>query len=76
MPGAVSDSSTLIHLAKIGRLSLLREYHEKICIAPAVWKEVVEEGQNWPGSSEVKEGRRSGWIDVVIPANQALVRFL
>jgi predicted nucleic acid-binding protein len=76
MPGAVSDSSTLIHLAKIGRLNLLHEFHEKIRIAPAVWKEVVEEGQNWPGSFEVIEGRRSGWIEVVIPTNQALVRFL
>jgi len=76
MPGAVSDSSTLIHLAKIGRLNLLHEYHGKIRIAPAVWKEVVEEGQNWAGSAEVVEGRRSGWIEVAIPTNQALVRFL
>lgn len=76
MPGAVSDSSTLIHLAKIGRLNLLREFHGKIRIAPAVWKEVVEGGPNWPGSSEVEEGRRSGWIEVVVPANQALIRFL
>ncbi len=37
---------------------------------------MVEEGQNWPGSSEVKEGRRSGWIEVVVPTNQVLVRFL
>ncbi len=76
MSGAVSDSSTLIHLAKIGRLSLLREFHEKICIVPAVWNGVVVEGQNWPGSSEVKEGILSWWIEVVIPTNQALVRFL
>jgi predicted nucleic acid-binding protein len=42
MPGAISDSSTLIHLAKIKRLHLLREFHKKIFIAPAVWKEVVQ----------------------------------
>ena len=30
MPGAICDSSTLIHLAKIGRLHLLREFHKKI----------------------------------------------
>ena len=76
MPGAVSDSSTLIHLAKIGRLNLLHEFHEKILVAPAVWKEVVEEGQSWPGSSELKEARRSGWIEVAAPANQALVHLL
>jgi uncharacterized protein len=61
MPGAVSDSSTLIHLAKIGRLYLLREFHKNIFIAPSVWREVVEESQEWPGSSEVKDGRLSGW---------------
>ena len=45
MPGAISDSSTLIHLSKIGRLHLLREFHKKILVAPAVWREVVEEGK-------------------------------
>ena len=44
MPKAVSDSSTLIHSAGIGRLTLLMEFYEKIIISPAVWKEVVEEG--------------------------------
>jgi len=63
MPGAISDSSTLM-------------FHKKILIAPAVWREVVQEGRGWPGSSEVEEGRRLGWIDVVAPANQPLIRFL
>ncbi len=76
MQSAVSDSSTLIHLAKIGHLHLLREFHEKIRIAPAVWNEVVQEGQEWPGSSEVKEGRKIGWIDVVHPENKSLIRVL
>lgn len=76
MPGAISDSSTLIHLTKIRRLYLLFEFHEKILIAPAVWREVVQEGRKWPGSSEVEEGRQLGRIDVVAPANQPLIRFL
>ena len=76
MPGAICDSSTLIHLAKIGRLHLLREFHKKIFIAPAVWKEVVQEGRDWPGSSEVKQGRQAGWIEVIDPTNQTLVHFL
>lgn len=76
MPSAVSDSSTLIHLAKIGRLYLLFEFHKKILIAPAVWKEVVQEGRKWPGSSEVEEGRQLGRIDVVAPANRPLICFL
>ena len=76
MPGAICDSSTLIHLAKIGRLHLLREFHKKIFIAPAVWREVVQEGRDWPGSSEVKQGRQAGWIEVVDPTNQTLIHFL
>ena len=67
MPKAVSDSSTLIHLAGIGRLKLLRQFYKKILIPPAVWKEVVEEGQSRPGAREVEEGHRSGWIAVSVP---------
>ena len=76
MPGAICDSSTLIHLAKIGRLHLLREFHKKIFIAPAVWREVVQEGRDWPGSSEVEQGRQAGWIEVIDPTNQTLIHFL
>ena len=52
MPGAICDSSTLIHLAKIKRLHLLHDFHKDIFIPPAVWREVVQEGREWPGSSE------------------------
>ena len=76
MPKAVSDSSTLIHLAGIGHLNLLVEFYEKILIPPAVWKEVVEEGQGRPGTREVEEGRRSRWIEVVKPSNKSVVRLL
>jgi predicted nucleic acid-binding protein len=40
MPEAVSDSSTLIHLAVLGHLQLLREFYDQVVIPPAVWKEV------------------------------------
>ena len=76
MADAISDSSTLIHLAKIGRLHLLREFHKKILIAPAVWREVVGEGRDWPGSSEVEQGKQAGWIEIVDPTNRTLIHFL
>lgn len=76
MPGAISDSSTLIHLAKIGRLHFLREFHTKILIAPAVWREVVEEGRDWAGSYELKEAKKAGWVEVVDPKNRTLIHFL
>ena len=76
MPEAISDSSTLIHLAGIGRLELLKEFYGKILITPAVWKEVVVEGQSRAGASEVNEANNAGWIEVVTPTNESVVRLL
>lgn len=63
MPEAISDSSILIHTARIGRLDILKAFYEKILITPAVWKEVVEEGENRSGALEVKEASSSGWVN-------------
>jgi len=76
MPGAVADSSTVISLAAIGRLSLLQEFHGKVLIPPVVWREVVTEGRGKPGAAEVEQARLAGWIEVVCPSNEDLVRFL
>lgn len=40
----VSDSSTLIHLARIGRLALLKDMVGTVAIPTAVWREIVLEG--------------------------------
>ena len=69
----VSDSSPLIHLSQIGRLSLLRELFGGLLIPPAVYREVVVEGRGRPGSREVKE---ASWIDVVEVRNEHLKRIL
>lgn len=76
MPEAISDSSTLIHITRIGRLDFLKEFHEEILITPAVWKEVVEEGSSRPDALQVKEARNSGWIKVIAPTNKSVVRLL
>ncbi len=76
MPEAISDSSTLIPIARIGRLELLKEFYERIFITPAVWKEVVEEGYSRDGAVEVKEACNSGWIKVIAPTNEYVVRLL
>ena len=75
MPLAVSNSSPLIHLSLIGRISLLRRFSE-VVIPPAVWQEVVEQGGSRPGATEIREARESGWLRVVEPSNRALVRLL
>lgn len=76
MPAVVCDSSTIIHLSRINRITLLRDFHGKIVVAPAVWNEVVDEGQGRPGSSELKEARESGWIEVIAPENKPLIQLL
>lgn len=57
MPLVISDSSTLIHLATIGRLALLNKFYAQITITPSVWHEVVEEGEGRPGALEVANAR-------------------
>ena len=76
MPEAIVDASTLIHLARIDRLMLLKDFYDKIVIAPAVWREVVTEGRGRPGVHEVRAARQSRWIAVVSPQNQILVEIL
>jgi len=76
MPEAISDSSTLIHMAGIGRLGILKEFYTEILITPAVWKEVVVEGKSRRGVSEVKEACNSGWMKVITPANETVIMLL
>lgn len=72
----ISDSSVLIHLAGIERLTLLRDLYRRITIIPAVWKEVVEQGRGRAGAAQVQEARQSGWIEVLSPPNEPLVHLL
>jgi predicted nucleic acid-binding protein len=76
MPLVISDSSTLIHLAVIGRLDLLKEFYGKITIPPAVWREVVEEGKGRAGAVEVEEARQAKWIEVMPPGDEPFLRLL
>jgi len=72
----VSDSSTLIHLASIGRLALLKKFYGRITITPAVWREVVEQGEGRAGAVEVTDAHQAGWMEVVAPADESLVHLL
>lgn len=76
MPAVVCDSSTWIHLARINRQSLLRDFHGMVIVVPAVWKEVVDEGEGRPGSSEMRDARSLGWVEVIVPKNGPLVKLL
>lgn len=57
----IADSTCLIGLSKISRLALLPALFGRITLAPAVWHEVVVQGQGRSGSAEVQN---ANWIDV------------
>ena len=76
MPEIISDSSTLIHLARIGRLPMLREMFGGIIIPPAVWREVVIEGKGRAGAQEVRIAKDAGWIQMVDVADKPLLIIL
>ncbi|MBL7164416.1 MAG: DUF3368 domain-containing protein [Anaerolineales bacterium] len=76
MPKVISDSSTLIHLTAIGKLDLLREFYDNIILPTAVWQEVVIEGEKRSGAVEVQQAHDSGWIEILEPSDQTLLRLL
>ncbi len=69
----VSNSSPLIHLAKIRRLELLKSFYEKIFIPESVYRECVLEGGE---REEVKLIEKAEWIKVIKVSNQKLVKLL
>lgn len=60
----VSDSSPLIHLARIERFDLITSYYPSVLIPRAVYEEVIGINKNKPGSQEVSEAINSGKIKV------------
>jgi len=69
----VSNSSILISLSSINKLSLLKKEFGEIYIPEAVWREVVEEGKGQAGAEEVEN---SDWIKTVKVKDQNLVSAL
>jgi uncharacterized protein len=59
----VSNSSPLIALARIGRLSLLASLYKRILIPAEVQHEVTVAGRGLPGAEEV---RNANWIEVAL----------
>ena len=73
MPDAVSDSSPLIHLAKIEALELISRLYSRVLIPPAVWREVVEESDGRPGAVEMERAVAAGWMVQQAAKNEILV---
>ena len=69
----VSNSSPIIHLAKIDQLNLLQEFFGELIIPEAVYEECITEGRGRPDVSRIKQ---ASWLRVVPVANQHLVKLL
>jgi uncharacterized protein len=50
---ASADASFLIGLCAIGQIGLLETMFERVCIAPAVWEEVVVQGAGRAGAEQI-----------------------
>ena len=55
----VSNSSPLINLAGIGKLTVLHDLYDQLIIPESVWQEVVVDGFGQPGSHKVQS---ASWI--------------
>jgi len=64
----VADSSIIIHLAAVGRVDLLQQLHGLLTVPPAVWDEVVVQGEGRPGEQELRKAVSEGWVTVVPPS--------
>jgi predicted nucleic acid-binding protein len=64
---AVSDSSVIIHLSGIAQFHLLRQLYGSLLVPPAVWEEVVVQGQGRPGEQELTHAVADGWVTVAKP---------
>lgn len=70
----MSNSSVLIALSTIGKLSLLNQrFPDGLIVPQAVWREVVETGRNRPGTQEVAS---VSWVTVCEVTNKPLVSLL
>ena len=66
MPVVISDTSPLIWLSKIGKLTLLRDLFNEILIPEEVYREAVERGlqEGFSDALVIKEGVDKGWIKI------------
>ena len=61
MPAIVSNSTPLIHLARIGQLDLLRDFFGKVMIPPAVYEECVVQGKAYRDAQLIAQAE---WLEI------------
>lgn len=73
MQKVVSNSSPIIHLAKIGKLDLLKIYFQTIMVPESVYKEAVADAKQ---RQEVGIIKNADWIKVLEVKDKNLVKLL
>lgn len=73
MPKVISNSSPLIHLSRIGELTLLRYFFDDILVPEAVYRECVIEGKEREGAKRIEKAK---WIKVTKIKNTDLKKAL
>jgi len=73
MQKVVSNSSPIIHLAKIDKLYLLMEYFREIIIPDAVFQECIPDGKS---HKEIELIKNTQWIKIEKVSNSNMVRLL
>lgn len=71
MQKVVCNSSPLIHLSKIGSLSLLKDFFKEIIVPEAVYRECVVEGENREDARKIAKVK---WIKVLKIRDEKLKR--
>jgi hypothetical protein len=73
MQRIISNSSPIIHLAKIDQLDLLKEYFGTLTVPESVYNECVADGKERPGALLIKNAE---WIEVVQAQDKKLIKLL
>lgn len=58
----VSNSSPIIHLAKIDQLNLMKDFYGEIIVPESVYEECISGGKGRPEVSRIKQAE---WLKVV-----------
>ncbi len=69
----VSNSSPIIHLARIDKLELLKDFFETVIVPEAVHRECIVEGKE---RAEVTLIRNTDWLKILQVNDKKLVRLL
>lgn len=65
MPCVVADTSPLFYLAKLDRLTLLRDLYENVLVPPEVWREALAGSQVAPElAPQFSAAVTAGWLIV------------